>query len=478
MVISPKESYYLLPFRFQRIGNNEVIINECGDFFLASEGLVEKIVKGDIKKASQTYRDLLSYHIITEKVIPTNIELLATRYRTKKAFLNEFTSLHIIAITLRCNNKCIYCQVSHKDEGCSKYDISNETLDNTINLILKSPSKNLTIEFQGGESLLAFDKVKYCIEKITSISHDKNLTFVVCTNLAIIDNPILEFCNQYNIHISTSLDGSEHIHNYNRKYTEGNSYSSTINGINLTKAYIGQESVSALMTTTKYSLEYPLEIIHEYINQGFDHIFLRELNPYGDAVKNSDKISYSTDEFLKFYETALRYIIEINKNGIFFVEDFASIILKKMLTPFDSGFVDLQSPAGIINSVIVYDYDGNVYPSDEARMLAAQGETYFKLGNVNENSYEDIFFGLKAQELSEVWAVEYIPGCSDCPLQIYCGVDPIRNYVEFKDLIGFTPKSSTCKKNKTIIKLLFELMIEDNEVEKIFLSWVNLRDYD
>ena len=32
-----------------------------------------------------------------------------------------------------------------------------------------------------------------------------------------------------------------------------------------------------------------------------------------------------------------------------------------MLTPFNVGFVDLQSPAGLINGVIVYNYDGTVY---------------------------------------------------------------------------------------------------------------------
>jgi hypothetical protein len=32
--------------------------------------------------------------------------LLATKYRTKKAFLDGFTSLHIFVVSLRCEHSC------------------------------------------------------------------------------------------------------------------------------------------------------------------------------------------------------------------------------------------------------------------------------------------------------------------------------------------------------------------------------------
>lgn len=36
------------------------------------------------------------------------------------------------------------------------------------------------------------------------------------------------------------------------------------------------------------------------------------------------------------------------------------------------------------------DYDGDVYASDESRMLAAMGDKTFRMGNVMTDSYEDI----------------------------------------------------------------------------------------
>jgi hypothetical protein len=68
-----------------------------------------------------------------------------------------------------------------------------------------------------------------------------------------------------------------------------------------------------------------------------------------------------------------------NRDGRTFPEIYATLILKKILTPYPTGYVDLQSPAGAGFGVVVYNYDGEVYASDEARMLAEMGDTGFRL---------------------------------------------------------------------------------------------------
>ena len=60
------------------------------------------------------------------------------------------------------------------------------------------------------------------------------------------------------------------------------------------------------------------------------------------------------------------------------VEQYSAIVLKKMLTNDDPGYVDLTSPAGIGIGAIVYNYDGDVYASDEGRMLAEMGDRTFR----------------------------------------------------------------------------------------------------
>ncbi|WP_302289007.1 hypothetical protein [Alistipes finegoldii] len=87
--------------------------------------------------------------------------------------------------------------------------------------------------------------------------------------------------------------------------------------------------------------------------------------------------------------------------------------------------------------------------------------------------YEDLFYGRKAQEISRLWATEYIAGCADCAFQSICGADPVRNYSTQGDMYGFRPTSTFCRKHKAIIEHIFGLLADRREeVLPIFKSWI------
>ena len=132
------------------------------------------------------------------------------------------------------------------------------------------------------------------------------------------------------------------------------------------------------------------EVIDEYVKLGYNTIFLRALNPYGNAIKNKKELEYSADEFIEAYKDALNYIIQLNRKGIHFTECFTALFLSRILTPFSMGFVDLESPSGAGISGAIYNYDGKIYPADEDRMLARMGNDYFCMGTVND-SYAQVF---------------------------------------------------------------------------------------
>ncbi|MCB5931780.1 His-Xaa-Ser system radical SAM maturase HxsB, partial [[Eubacterium] rectale] len=117
-----------------------------------------------------------------------------------------------------------------------------------------------------------------------------------------------------------------------------------------------------------------------------------------------------------------------------------------------TGFVDLQSPSGAGISGVIYDYNGDVYPADEGRMLARMGNTHFKLGNVYSNSYDSIFDGELMHSIVKDSCIETIPGCSDCVYRPYCGVDVFRNYLENGRVDAVAPDSFFCKKQKLIFR--------------------------
>jgi His-Xaa-Ser system radical SAM maturase HxsB len=469
--------YHLLPFRFIAINNGrEVLVNELGDFLIVNRGDAERIIRKDIDPVAHMdlYSDLLANFFISEKPVPYLIEVMAARYRTKKSFLDHFTALHIFVITLRCEHTCHYCQVSRVSEDKSSFDMQREYIDKGIELMMQSPNPHVTMEFQGGEALLAFDLIIYGVNHATLAAKSavKKVTFVICTNLAPLTSEMLLFCKEHNIIISTSLDGPEFIHNKNRHKKGNDSHSLALRGISMCREILGHDSVSALTTTSALSLDFPTEIIQEYIDQGFNSIFLRPISPYGFATKNAKKNKYDTQRFLDFYKEGLSKIIQHNLDGNFFREDYASIILKKMLSPFPVGYVDLQSPAGMINNVIVFNYDGYIYASDEARMLAEMKDYTFQLGHLDDASYSSIFYGEKATTFLNAGINESLPGCSDCAFQSYCGADPVQNHATQGNLVGHRPTSVFCQKNMGIIRHLFELMDSDDRILKVFHSWI------
>jgi len=463
--------YFLLPFRFTSIANKEILVNEVGDFLVVDIGTAKRIVERQIAKDSEIFKDLISNFFISETAIPSLIDNIATRYRTKKSFLTNFTSLHIFVLTLRCNQNCNYCQASSRKIEDLAFDMTISTLEKSIDLMFLTPSPYITMEFQGGESSLTPNLIDFAIQRSEEINikYKKTITYVLCTNLINISSKIIELCKKYDVLISTSLDGPPYIHDINRG--KGNSYKKVVEGIKIMREELGRDKVSALMTTSELSLKYPKEIIYSYIENGFNSIFLRPLNPFGLASYNVDWERYN-DEFFEFYKRSLELIIDLNKNGILFIEEFTAILLRKILTPFSVGFVDLQSPSGIINNVIVYNYDGYVYASDESRMLAEIGDYTFQLGHYSDH-YNQIFYGEKTLNIAKSWSNEALAGCSDCAFQAYCGADPVRNYSIQKDMEGHRPTSMFCRKMKNIFEHIFSLIIErPDELLPIFKQWI------
>ena len=473
-------AYSLLPFRFDRRDDgNRLLVNEVGEFTLLSPQDFDSFVSKTLSRDRPTYTELKAKHFLTDNNSSALLDTLAAKYRTKKSFLDGFTKLHIFVITLRCNHSCPYCQVSRQDESAGAYDMTEEMLHKSVDLMLAGPAPAVTMEFQGGEPLLNFDLIAEAVRysKERNVSVGKHIEYVICTNLSRLEDKHLDFFKEHNVCISTSLDGPAHLHDKHRPMEKGGSHATVTRNIRRAQEALGRQAVSCLMTTTKESLKYPREIIDEYLRMDFGSIFVRDLNPYGFAVKARAAVGYSSAEFLSFFKEVLAYVIEINRGGHTFPEAFTTMVLRKILTPWPIGFVDMQSPCGAGVSVVLYNYDGDVYASDESRMLAEMGKSTFRLGNVFEDSYSDIFFGESMQMIAAASCNEALAGCSDCAYQPYCGADPVRHYSTQGDIFGHRPSSGYCAKNMGVIKHVFDLLLNaDADLERILWSWINQED--
>ena len=447
--------------------------NMVGELLLLQRPLMHSFVTHQLTSDTDSYRDLKSKHFLIDDDSSVALDLLTIKTRTKARRLADFTGLHIFVATLRCEHSCPYCQVSRQSDDRAAYDKSFETAERAVQMVFRSPSPSIKIEFQGGNQCSNFDLVKFVVDRAEQInfSERRDVAFVIATNLAMVTDEILAFCKEHAILISTSLDGPADLHNSNRPRPGRDSHQRALAGIEKARTVLGRDQVSALMTTTEASLTRVTDIVDEYVRLGFPGIFLRPLSPYGFAIKTKSYSAYDTDAWLDFYFQGLTYILELNQSGFRFVEHYASLILRKMLTPFDTGYVDLRSPAGIGIGALVYNYDGDVYASDESRMLAEMGDRTFRLGNVNTDSWEDIMTSDALLDPIEASFTGSVPMCSECAFEPFCGSDPVFHHATQGDVVGHKPTSSFCKRNMAIFKHLIKLM-DDPKHRRVLSGWL------
>ena len=457
--------YNLNHFNFKEKGNNILVTNDIGEFVFLTKNDFYKLLKRE-ELDNDIKIKLIENDIIYEESKEVFVERVSKKLRIKKSYLFGGTVLHIFVVTKNCNYNCVYCQAK-ANEIKEKFLMDKETAERAVDIALQSPNDNLTFEFQGGEPLINFDVIKHIVEYTKEKNKSKNIEYSLVSNLSLLTDEIIDFCIDNNISISTSLDGDEELQNYNRRYSN-NSYEATVNGIKRIKEknYL----INAIETTTRYSLNRYKDIVEEYIKLGFSNIFIRPLTKLGQAYKNWDEIGYTAEEFLAFYKNILDYIIEKNKEGVFFKETLATIFLRKILTEDSDNYMELRSPCGGAIGQLAYYYDGKIFTCDEGRMLYEMGNDAFKLGTV-DNSYKELMKSKITETMCKSSCLECINKCETCAYMPYCGTCPVCNLANYDNIFVNSSKDERCMIYGGILDIIFDY-IQDKDKLEILERWL------
>ena len=109
-------NYTILPFRFEHFNAEEYLLtNDVGEYIFLGNEDFDKFVNYELDPQSDIFKDIASKQIATTDKVEDVVNMLATKFRTKKSILRDFTTLHMVVPTLRCNSSCIYCQVKRHE---------------------------------------------------------------------------------------------------------------------------------------------------------------------------------------------------------------------------------------------------------------------------------------------------------------------------------------------------------------------------
>lgn len=159
------EAYQLMPFRFRRLERTPdtvLVTSEAGEHAFLDESSFNQLV--NLKPLNLGIADDLdARQILCRDDRSLAVRLLATKLRTRKSFLRHGPSLHIFVVTLSCDHSCAYCQVSRR---IGSAEMPEGVAVAAVERMFESPSPDLTVEFQGGEPLLAFDRISQIVRLI------------------------------------------------------------------------------------------------------------------------------------------------------------------------------------------------------------------------------------------------------------------------------------------------------------------------
>ena len=463
-------------FRFKKFDSGKYLItNDAWKFeFFDSEEFDNFI-------SWKNLEELKKYDALVEKgFIKTNDyeKEMVKSVSQKNHFVWVGPTLHMIVVTLRCNHKCKYCHAAVAPMSATEFDMSKETAKKVVDTIFFTNSSSLTIEFQGWEALVNYEVVQFIVEysKQRAFHLNKTLSLVMVSNLTLMTEEKLEWLLDNWVDVCTSLDWDEITHNSNRAWYDWNSFEKVsywIKKIDKEKTKRNMWRIWALLTTTKETIPKYKKIIDSYLDLGLDWIFLRWLNPYGFAASQMDKLAYEADDWIKFYQESLDYIIELNKKWTFFRENITSVYLKKIFDTVDPAFMDIRSPSWIAIWGVAYNYDWKIYASDESRMLGRMWDDSFLVSEwiwTSEENYREMINSDVTKAAIQSSCLDGLPWYNDHVYKPYLWVDIIHNYKTCWSLFNPIKKDEKVKIQVAILDYIFE-KLENEEDKEVLMSW-------
>lgn len=444
------------------LGN--VFANKAGHFFVADQSFVNRCNENSLSASDIEFLQA-NGHV----PVDNNLRSLSQKFQHEARSAKPDRLNYLILVpTLRCNLSCTYCQVSRVNEDRSGFDWTDEIRDQVLSFISTIDGPEIKVEFQGGEPTLRLDLIKSVID---ACGRFESAEFIICTNLASLGAEFVALLSDKRVHISTSLDGNRLVHEKQRtsrsQYTE-----QFFENLRYVIDLIGAERVSALPTIDQSNPPDPQDLIDAYTTHGFNQLFLRPINYQGFARKRHPASKSDHNQWWEYYAEFIEALIQRNfaNQAVILEETYLSLCLKRIFRIGVDGHVDLRNPNPVGIDYVVIDYDGALYPTDEARMLTRSGVVDLKIGAVGEGIDETL-----KQLFNANVSNDDDPQCAACVYQPFCGRDVIDDLSRYGRIDLPRHETFFCQKHLRLFDLCMRLIYSDDPAVQYSLAkWLGL----
>jgi radical SAM protein with 4Fe4S-binding SPASM domain len=348
----------------------------------------------------------------------------------------------------------------------SGFDWSHDDLSMVLALIDWLDTPQIKIEFQGGEPTLRPDLIEAVMERCARFEHAE---FVICTNLHALGEAQWQLFDRPDTYISTSLDGDLLTHARQRTGAETGQFEANLRAV--IDRY-GPRKVSALPTIDPNNPPSADSVIDTYSGLGLTSIFLRPINYQGFARKRHSHSQQIHGNWAAYHRAFVKRLIERNwaDRSQVLEETYFGICLRRIFHPGRDRHVDLRNPNPMGVDYLVIDYDGQLYPTDEARMLSRSGVIDLSLGRVGDDWRGDTWRQLNAHATNQ-----FDEACRRCPYQPYCGRDIVDDLARYGTIDMPRTDTAFCQRHLALFDFAFELIYDPDPATRYSLCrWLRL----
>ena len=306
-----------------------------------------------------------------------------------------------------CNLACRYCFAEegeyHGRRALMSFEVGKKALD--FLMANSGGRRNLEVDFFGGEPLMNWQVVKQLVEygRSQEESHNKRFRFTLTTNGVLLNDEIMEFCNQEMSNVVLSLDGRKEVNDRMRPFRKGDgSYDLIVPKFQKFADSRNQTNYYVRGTFTRNNLDFSKDVLH-FADMGFKQMSMEPVvaspkEPY--AIREED-----LPQILEEYDKLAVEYIKRQREGRGF--NFFHFMIDLNQGPC---VAKRLSGCGSGTEYLAVTPWGDLYPCHQF-----VGQEGFLLGNVDEGitntRVQDEF------KLCNVYAKEK---CRDCFARFYC----------------------------------------------------------
>lgn len=203
----------------------------------------------------------------------------------------------ILEVTGECNLRCRYCIFGSEEKRFRDFNtkvMSEETILRSLEYMRQHGDNPTYITFYGGEPLVAFERIKFTIDKALEIFKDRQVYFSFTSNFTLMTKEKAKyFAGIPNLSILCSLDGPEDIHNaYRVSAGKKGTFKEVMKGLNtLYDAIKGTENEDmSINFNCVYAPPYSVEKL-DIIDSFFKELLI-------DKPNGEYSITYTTEDTL------------------------------------------------------------------------------------------------------------------------------------------------------------------------------------